>query len=175
MPTAYSVHFLCNECSGLHPMRLVLALEDGPPHRRDVRWQSTTGCSGEPRCQFGDLPQNRKPHITKGQRQGVLGSNNLARGSWNDEGQSCFGKQTEGSHRHGSLHAGGNRGGQRANATTGHRHVQRLSAMGLEKRARSHKIGSGLTIRGKESLALRFTAAAPSFVPSPATFSLTAS
>jgi hypothetical protein len=37
MYMAFSVHFLCNECSGLHPMRLVLPLEDGPPHRASIQ------------------------------------------------------------------------------------------------------------------------------------------
>jgi hypothetical protein len=32
----YAVHFLCNECSEVHPMRIVLALDDGPPARASI-------------------------------------------------------------------------------------------------------------------------------------------
>jgi hypothetical protein len=36
MHMAYSVHFFCNECSEVHPMRVVLPLEDGPPTRASI-------------------------------------------------------------------------------------------------------------------------------------------
>lgn len=36
MVVAYSVHFFCNECSEVHPMRIVLPLEDGPPARASI-------------------------------------------------------------------------------------------------------------------------------------------